>query len=446
MTWAGSWVRDRLDVRLVPPVAGGPDAVQVAELVGLAVRRNPRRAHLLVSQVLGKHVPADPHLVHAAGLALGAAVSGAGVDPSALRAAFDGRPQVLRPCTQRKAGEDTLVLGYGEDTLVLGYAETATGLGHSVAEALDAALYLHSTRRAVPGCVPAGGFSEEHSHATEHLLLPDDPGVLRGNGLLVLVDDELSTGRTVIGTIRALHALCPRPRYVVAALVDLRGADDVARLQQVAAELGTRVDVVSLARGEVALPDDVLARGARLVAEVEARQPSAAPTALPRRAVRVELPWPPALPESGRHGLTREHRVELEALLPALAAPLAQHLRGLGARDVLVLGTEELMHVPLRIATTLADQLAVRVRFSTTTRSPVLVLDDPGYPVRSRIVFPAHDGPDDQPRYAYNVRGFDAVVVVVDRAADTPELVGLTDALHTVTPHVLVAALGQVRA
>ena len=66
------------------------------------------------------------------------------------------------------------------------------------------------------------------------------------------------------------------------------------------------------------------------------------------------------------------------------------------------------------------------MRYSTTTRSPVLAVDDPGYAIRSRLVFPAHDDPADGPgeRYAYNVAGagFDAVVAVVDSAADTPAL------------------------
>ena len=47
----------------------------LADLVGLALRRNPRRAHLLVSTVLGKHIPADPRVVHGAGLRLGRLVA-----------------------------------------------------------------------------------------------------------------------------------------------------------------------------------------------------------------------------------------------------------------------------------------------------------------------------------------------------------------------------------
>lgn len=88
------------------------------------------------------------------------------------------------------------------------------------------------------------------------------------------------------------------------------------------------------------------------------------------------------------------------------------------------------------------------MRYSTTTRSPVLAVDDPGYAIRTRLVFPAHDDPADGPgeRYAYNVAGagFDAVVAVVDSVADTPALHapdGLLARLAEHTPHVLLAVV-----
>lgn len=106
------------------------------------------------------------------------------------------------------------------------------------------------------------------------------------------------------------------------------------------------------------------------------------------------------------------------------------------------------MYAPLRLAGELERAVPAEVRFSTTTRSPVLALDDPGYAIRSRIAFPAHDAPDDGPgeRYAYNVAGagFDAVVAVVDSTADTPELHapdGLLAQLAAHTPHVLLAVV-----
>ncbi|MGW0764588.1 phosphoribosyltransferase [Streptomyces sp. NPDC002676] len=406
--WSGSWVARRLGVELVGDQ-------ELTGLLGLALRRNPKRAHLLVSHVLGKHVPQSPAVVYGHGVALG--------------------------------HQAAALLGEAEaaTAVVLGYAETATGLGHAVADGLGAVPYLHSTRRPVAGVARAGGFEESHSHATSHLLLPEDPALLAGDGPLVLVDDEFSTGNTVLNTIRDLHERYPRRRYVVVALVDMRSPQDCARMERFAAEIGARVDLIAAASGTVRLPEGVLEKGQELVAQHEATQQAPEPSY--GRITRVDLRWPHRLPDGGRHGFTPVHRARLEAALPAMAARIADALPADAGR-VLVLGFEELMYAPLRLARELEQVVPAEVRFSTTTRSPVLAVDDPGYAIRTRLAFPAHDDPADGPgeRYAYNVAGagFDAVVAVLDSAADTPELHapdGLLARLAAHTPHVLLAVV-----
>ncbi|MFE6067205.1 phosphoribosyltransferase [Streptomyces sp. NPDC056525] len=486
MVWTGTWVAERLGVELI-----GDEALPA--LLGLALRRNPKRAHLLVSSVLGKHVPQRPSVVYGSGLDLGRRVRALLGDEEAAR------------------------------SVVLGYAETATALGHAVADGLGLAPYLHSTRRPVAGVARAGGFEESHSHATSHLLLPEDPKLLAGDGPLVLVDDEFSTGNTVLNTVRALHERYPRDRYVVVALVDMRSAADLGRLDAFAAEIGARVDLISGAAGTVRLPEGVLEKGQALVAEHErAYAPGAGSvpgsSAAPRRhaPVRVALDWPEGLPDGGRHGFTPDQRHRLETALPTMAnritealrapadparpgptaeglpgpsaeglpGPTAEALPGSSAEGlpgpsdvelsgptaeealgataggrpatpapppagprVLVLGFEELMYAPLRLGTALEDA-GHDVRYSTTTRSPVLAVDDPGYAIRTRLVFPAHDDPADGPgeRYAYNVAGagFDAVVLVVDSTADTPALHapdGLLAQLAAHIPRVVLAVV-----
>ncbi|WP_407658498.1 phosphoribosyltransferase domain-containing protein [Kitasatospora acidiphila] len=234
--WGGSWVAEQVGIEL-------SDSPGLRDLVGMAIRRgNPARAQLLVSRVLGKHVPQHPSVVLGAGRRLGAEV----------RAVLGAEPAV-----------------------VLSYAETATALGQCVADELGA-VHLHSTRRAVPAYTSVADFEEEHSHATSHLLLPRDPELLAADGALVLVDDELSTGRTVLNTIAALHRRWPRRRYVLAALVDLRTVRDRARLAEFAAGLGASVTAVALARGEIRLPADVVVRAAAVVARAGAEARAAA--------------------------------------------------------------------------------------------------------------------------------------------------------------------------
>ena len=439
---ATAWVEEATGVRLLAgggaPGGGAGEPGRLGDLVGLALRRNPQRAHLLVSTVLGKHVPVDPRTVLGAGRALGAAV---------------------REVLGDQAG----------DALVLGYAETATALGHAVAQELGAR-YVHSTRRRPPGADLPGAlaFEEEHSHATAHLLLPEDPGLLERDGPLVLVDDELSTGRTVLNTLASLTAPTSSGapsgrdrRCVVAALVDVRSPADRAAGAEAARALGIRLDVVALATGTVEVPDGTPARVAALLAEHDGALgadgdggpgsdggPSTGddPVADPSRRHRADVVdlgaagWPDGVREGGRHGFGPADAAALDAAVEVVAARVADHLAvparaghvplAPGTR-VLVLGCEELMWAPQRLAAALAGAVppGVAVLTSSTTRSPVLVLDDPGYPVRTALSFAGEGG---GPRFAYNVapgRGgavFEEVVLVLDDGADPG---GAVDAL-----------------
>jgi hypothetical protein len=176
--------------------------------------------------------------------------------------------------------------------------------------------------------------------------------------------------------------------------------------------------VVALATGEVDLPPDILATAGRLVADLE---PAANAAATAERAPvdRVDASWPRGVPEGGRHGFTPRHRGRLGAAVDTLAAEVAA---GLPDGRILVLGSEEL-------------------------RSPVLPVDEDGYAIRSRLRFTAPEpDPTGVPRFAYNVgnRRFDAVVLVVDGAADTPALWapdGLVEALRGVCGALTVAVV-----
>ncbi|WUI15100.1 phosphoribosyltransferase family protein [Kineococcus sp. NBC_00420] len=439
------WVGERLGVHVEGPP--GTDGLTVHDLLGLALRRNPKRAHLLVSHVLGKHVPTDPRLVRAAGLRLGARVAellgvpdAPVLDAPTWRAALAGEARAT-------AAVDAVVRRppARPDALVIGYAETATGLGHTVADALGCA-GLHSTRRAVPEAIDYAGFEEEHSHASGHQLLPCEPAVLAAladpDAPVVLVDDELSTGRTVANTLRVLHARAPHRHYVVAGLVDVRSAADHDRLAALAVELGTRIDVVSLAQGRVELPADVLARGTALVADAAPVLPG---VGRPGDVVPVAVDWPAGVPTTGRFGSAPEH-VELLA-----GADLVRHLlpEVHAAGSVLVLGSEELLHAPLAVAVQLAERHPGEVRFSSTTRSPVLAVDDPGYAVRSSVAFVSHDPVLDGPgiRYAHNATragGWDAIVLVLDSASAPADLHapdGVLAALAPLTSRLLLVTL-----
>lgn len=450
--WAGDWVTEHTGIRvsddaLLPGLA-------MADLFGMALRVNPRRPHLLVSTVLAKHVPTDPRVVRGSGLLLGLRVAEllGGVDKVDPEV-FEELGAVLRsgtdPAAFAERVEAAVATVEARPGLVFGYAETATALGHLVARALRMPS-IHSTRREVPGFESALGFDESHSHATQHLVLPADPALLTTPGPAVLVDDELTTGRTVLETIRSFQEVAPRERYVIATVIDVRRPADRASMAAAADELGIAIDVVALAAGEVEVPDYAGARGGAVAAQLRGNGPEIAPQGAITAQLRDNGPdtsrtWPWGVRVGGRHGFWPEDEAPLDAAATDVAAGLE-----VGAR-VLVLGTEELMYAPLAIADALRSD-GREVRFSTTTRSPVRVLDAEGYAIRSGLTFASHDVQSDAgERFAYNVvstsstteKSWTDIVVVVDSPSYTHPLWasgGLLDQLsgHAERVHTVV--------
>jgi hypothetical protein len=373
-----SWASSRTGIVVtVEPVRPGLER-PLAQSIGLGLRRNPKRAQLLVSSVLGKHVPVRASLCLRAGSTLAEAV----------RRVTDGPYDVL------------------------GFAETATGLGHQVAHGLGAAMYLHTTRRPHPDH-PRRSFLEEHSHAVDQALTPP-PGAFTPFHVGVLVDDEISTGRTALNAIAALHT--GHSTWVLASLLDTRSDADRDWCQKRAAELGITLLEASLMTGSVTLADDSVQR-AQAIAEA-----TPLPTVLsgPGHAETLRLDTH-GIKTTARYGFRRADDEALRSLAQQ-ASELLQHLD-----QPLVIGDEELMYFPQLLAEQLGDALTC-----TTTRSPAVAIDQDGYPLRTAVAFDSISEPG-RLAYSYNTADARTVLLVTeDEVDDRGVLAAFPDAHVTV--------------
>ena len=212
-------------------------------------------------------------------------------------------------------------------------------------------------------------FREPHSHAPCHYLLvprAEGDGELGAPSLsrgphVVIVEDEITTGRTLSNLVCELAGVVRPSRIDVLALVDLRSRADAAAMEQRLASVGCDVAVLALASG-AADSESVSLAGAGAAC---AADPSPAPLApLP--------PLPPllALPVLGSAALARG----------PTDAELRAALAEAGASCVIAVG--ECVEAPLRLAADLASAAGVaplEIRF--LTRSPWLV---DGGAIRSR--------------------------------------------------------------
>lgn len=172
---------------------------QLDDLLGFAERINPKRAFLFVSKVLGRHIP---------------------VSPSQMRQAFSDLANLIPN-------------DLPQPILVIGMAETAVGLSAGVHQTLQLtqkngypnAILLNSTRHAQNGTLLTT-FSEDHSHASTHLIYQSDDSEMAKKVLnaktLIMVDDEASTGQTCQNVVNALRqaGLTKLEQVHLATLVD----------------------------------------------------------------------------------------------------------------------------------------------------------------------------------------------------------------------------------
>lgn len=159
-------------------------------LCTFAARQNPRRGFLVVSRVLGRHLPAPPSVMRRAIRDLAALI------PADLP----------------------------EPILVVGLAETAVCLGQGVHAELGRvgrrAGFVHSTRQLLDHPLLCA-FEEPHSHASSHLLYRPQGFDCASLRSVILVDDEVSTGATLANLARALVSAIPGiEQIIVATLTD----------------------------------------------------------------------------------------------------------------------------------------------------------------------------------------------------------------------------------
>jgi hypothetical protein len=316
------------------------------QLCGFASRRSRKRGFVFVSRVLGKHVPV--------------------------------RPRVMADTHARLAEKLRTIPG---PVVVVALAETATGLGQGVFEELRRpdALFLHTTRYRLSRPL-AFGFEEPHSHAPDHLLYEPDDDLFRGAASLVLVDDEISTGRTLLNLAAAYRRLNPRVEAVhLVCLTDWLGP----RRAALAAELGVPVVVHSLLRGGYTFdPDPTF-------------DPGPAPDVTGRGDHKDAL-----LPTNhGRLGLRGPRAYDLDAMIAEAGMTPGER--------VLVLGSGEFAHPPFRLARRLEER-GWDVLFQSTTRSPLVG----GGELGGVLEFADNTG-DDMPNFLYNVAGrsYDRVLI-----------------------------------
>ena len=307
-----------------------PGHIPLRRLLGFAARVSSKRKFLLVSKVLGKHYPVTPKLMSWSYRALARAVLKAGI---------------------------------GKSSLWIGMAETATGLGYGVFEAASLAgatntLFLQTTRYHLEG-IERLEFEEAHSHDTEFFLSypvqPDYRKQFLSTETLVLIDDEISTGKTFLRLIKAYQAVNTHlSKVFIVSLVNFAHPDDRAALE---AQAGVEVEWICFRQGTLHFDDCANAALDNITVNVSGNG----------ECKQHLLAWP------GRLGIAAPINLGDDVIADLYQSGLSPECTD--PRPLLVLGTGE-CNAPAYLLGRVLESAGFKVKVQSTTRSPIHVGND----------------------------------------------------------------------
>lgn len=364
------------------------------DLITIAKRENnTKRSFLLVNPLQGKHIPTSPSQC----LALFSALA----------------EQVFAERT----------FDY-QNTLIIGFAETATAIGMGLAMyAPFPAAYIQTTREHFDG-KEFLYFNEEHSHATDQMVIRDFlEERLTANTHIIFAEDEVTTGKTIENFIRILTKTYPDYHFSfgIASILNGMGEEKRKELRRQGIAIHYLLPVPAFDYDTIlskyTYEDELRIQCAELLSVNSPQLTN----------FNLSAPLYPGNYQNTRLGVMAQ---EYQELCEQLSAKIfcEGNLAKLSNKRILVLGTEELMYAGIYLGNYIETNTDHHVFFHATTRSPILPSSEDAYPLHKRYELTSFY---EQTRttYVYNLDTYDMVFVLTDSTSDTTALKELALAL-----------------
>lgn len=364
---------------------------------------NPKRNFLFISKILGKHLLVNPDICKITGYLLANLMyEDNNFDIDLFINAIKDFNQIDKNVLDRELEKS---IKTNEKLMIIGFAETATALGMSTACAIENSYYANTTRELIKDVKSFFNFEEEHSHATSHKCYLKDLRKLETADRVVLIDDEITTGNTMLNLIKEFNKIYPNKKYTILTILDFRNEEYLNKYEEFKREYDLDIDVKSFITATIEnTSNEILTNDSENLASKSDIYKNMDLFKKETHCLLNDEKFD-YIKSSGRFGISFNEIREIENT----SKEIAKFINVFEAKKrICVLGHGEDIYIPSRIASYLDGQ----VMFKTTTRSPIFVKDEENYPIKERTKFNL----DDVTYYLYNKteleKEFDEVFVI----------------------------------
>lgn len=361
-----------------------------SKLISMAKRENnKKRSFLIVNPSQGKHIP---------------------VKPSVCVELFRQLSSELK-----KYIDDDY-----KNLLFIGFAETATAIGAGVASFFPDSDYMQTTRESIDNTESVAEFKEIHSHAVEQSLKCTDwDKFINGKKHIIFVEDEISTGTTIMNFVDVLRNNGKVPcdiKFSVCSVINGMSAER---------------------EKELASKGVIFRYLLKISMENHTDEPADSPEIpLVRKSEKINIRYL----DAGNYinSRTGVKISDYKSAVEKLSYEIISYAGDLSGKKITVIGTEECMYPAIITALNIENNCKSVVTHSTT-RSPVEPHNQKNYPLKSRALLESFYQPD-RKTFIYNsFYDYDTAIIITDSCSYSENAVmKITDAFCNCCDFIIV--------
>lgn len=286
--------------------------------------------------------------------------------------------------------------------LIIGFAETATALSarimekfcYSKAHENDDIWYIQTTRRTVKNAKPIE-FLEEHSHATEQKLYWN-PATSDIN-TIIIIDDEITTGNTVINMVRLLKQFYPEAQYHCASILNWQNSDNRKRFAD--NNITATAVITGKLKASVPVMNDIIEKDYNNTCAVHDSN----------RFTQSCMDKAYLKSDGTESFLTGCDRNKFKRYLECMKTVFAKNTSYNKDKKYLIVGTEECMYPAIILSSMIENSVC-----QSTTRSPISVSDTDGYLINDETSLCSNYGTYQVHLYGIPENKYDEIILVTD--------------------------------
>ena len=386
------------------------NSFDLTDIMEVGSRNNSKRGFLFVSKILGKHIPNNPKTIN----------------------------RYTQKLTNKIKNDNVLFVGFAETATCLSQlifeqyvdfyykhrnqrnnntsntSKKEKGLTKSIKSIKSVKLenllekkiqYIHTTRYLLDKPILIN-FKEEHSHAPNHILYDtiNDKDKIQS---LVLIDYELSTGKTCINFIKELIKTNQFPSLKTIYIVSIINWIDDSKIREMKKEIGSQYHVnlnfVDLIKGSFEFtPNEQYKKN---IIEVKDNNTNVNMPNNKNNVIKSNF--------KNRLGCNLSDMKHVEQYVSNNIQLLTSNINK-EDKNILILGTGEFMYIPFKFAQFLENKFVHKnIFFQSTTRSPVIVNENEA--IKSSVSFKDNYN-DNIDNYVYNldVNQYDKIFIIYE--------------------------------